>query len=211
MQRGVFSLEKSDGLYSQLNQCLSPADRLPMQAHPGDGVYEEERYSSASHDNAHLIGQQDQNRLILLKNNDNDQELTSKLISTNKLGMNDLLQIEEEESKLIMIDTTNGKLENGLADGQIIEEEEDDGDDYPLRQQLPILRDPTDRPSMWKILKSAVGKDISKFSVPVYMNEPISMIQKVVELMEYENLLVQANAETDSKMRLNLVAAFGAA
>lgn len=64
---------------------------------------------------------------------------------------------------------------------------------------------------MWKILKSAVGKDISKFSVPVYMNEPISMIQKVVELMEYENLLVKANAETDSKTRLNLIAAFGAA
>jgi oxysterol-binding protein 1 len=56
-----------------------------------------------------------------------------------------------------------------------------------------------------------VGKDISKFSVPVYMNEPISMIQKIVELMEYENLLVRANVESDSKLRLGLIGAFGAA
>ena len=37
------------------------------------------------------------------------------------------------------------------------------------------------------------------------------MIQKVAELMEYEDLLVRANNESDSKKRLMLVACFGAA
>ena len=74
-----------------------------------------------------------------------------------------------------------------------------------------MLRDPNDRPSVWKILKSAIGKDLGKFCVPVYINEPISMIQKVAELMEYEDLLVRANNESDSKRRLMLIACFGAA
>lgn len=43
------------------------------------------------------------------------------------------------------------------------------------------------------------------------MNEPVSMIQKVAELMEYEDLLVRANHEPDSKKRIMYVAAFGAA
>jgi hypothetical protein len=50
---------------------------------------------------------------------------------------------------------------------------------------LPYKKDPTDRPSVWKVLKDAVGKDLSKFCVPVYYNEPISMVQKVAEIMEY--------------------------
>lgn len=76
---------------------------------------------------------------------------------------------------------------------------------------MPHLRDANDRPGIWKLLKSAVGKDITKFSVPVYINEPISMVQKVTEIMEYEDLLVRANREFDSKKRLMFVAAYGAA
>ena len=56
-----------------------------------------------------------------------------------------------------------------------------------------------------------MGKDITKFSVPVYINEPISMIQKIAEIMEYEHVPVKANNEPDSKVRLMMVAAFGAA
>lgn len=48
-------------------------------------------------------------------------------------------------------------------------------------------------------------------SMPVYMNEPLSMIQKVAEIMEYENTLVRANREKDSRLRLMTIACFGAA
>jgi len=44
------------------------------------------------------------------------------------------------------------------------------------RDKLPYFKDPNDRPSIWKILKDMVGKDITRFSVPVYFNEPISMV-----------------------------------
>ena len=61
------------------------------------------------------------------------------------------------------------------------------------RTLLPSLRPPDEKFSVWKVIKDAVGKDLSKFCVPVYFNEPISMVQKVSEAMDYEDLLCKAN------------------
>ena len=44
------------------------------------------------------------------------------------------------------------------------------------RTVLPSLRPPDEKFSVWKVIKDAVGKDLSKFCVPVYFNEPISMV-----------------------------------
>lgn len=82
---------------------------------------------------------------------------------------------------------------------------------YPDRTCLPYKKDPNDRPSVWKILKDAVGKDLSKFCVPVYFNEPVSMVQKVAEIMEYQDLLNKADSESDPAKRIMLVNAFGIA
>jgi len=50
------------------------------------------------------------------------------------------------------------------------------------RVQLPAFR-PESNFSLWKILRDSIGKDLSKFAVPVYMNEPISMLQRVGEFV----------------------------
>ena len=65
--------------------------------------------------------------------------------------------------------------------------------DMPWRTTLPYLRPPKLKFSIWSIIKNAIGKDLTKFSVPVYFNEPISMLQKGGEAMEYEDLLIKAN------------------
>ena len=44
------------------------------------------------------------------------------------------------------------------------------------RHTLPALRPPDEKFSVWKVLKEAVGKDLTRFCVPVYFNEPISMV-----------------------------------
>lgn len=79
------------------------------------------------------------------------------------------------------------------------------------RTILPALKPPDQKVSVWKVIKDAVGKDLSRFCVPVYFNEPISMVQKVSEIMEYENLLVKANQEPNQLKRLLYVAAFSIA
>jgi oxysterol-binding protein 1 len=79
---------------------------------------------------------------------------------------------------------------------------------------LPALKPPDQKVSVWKVIKDAVGKDLSRFCVPVYFNEPITMLQKVVEIMDYEQLLVKAASEDmsrDSIKRLIHVAAFAIA
>ena len=63
----------------------------------------------------------------------------------------------------------------------------------PTRTQLPFLKDPNQKVSVWSILKDAIGKDLSKIAMPVSFNEPISMLQKTAEILEYQELLVKAS------------------
>ena len=50
------------------------------------------------------------------------------------------------------------------------------------RIALPILRDSKIKAStVWTILKDMVGKDITKYSMPVIVNEPLSTLQKSSE------------------------------
>ena len=60
----------------------------------------------------------------------------------------------------------------------IIEAQEIDFDDDPLeREELPWLKDPNAKVSIWAIIKDSIGKgDLSKMSVPVYFNDPSSLL-----------------------------------
>ena len=82
--------------------------------------------------------------------------------------------------------------------------------ELPWRTTLPYLRPPKLKFSIWSIIKNAIGKDLTRFSVPVYFNEPISMTQKGGEAMEYEDLLVKANNWDDSLLRIAYISAFNA-
>lgn len=75
------------------------------------------------------------------------------------------------------------------------------------RTTLPALK-PNASINIFKILKDSIGKDLTKFCVPVYFNEPISMLQKVGEVMQNEEVIAQAAEQPDSLLRLVYVAGF---
>ncbi|CAG8487846.1 16646_t:CDS:2 [Cetraspora pellucida] len=81
---------------------------------------------------------------------------------------------------------------------------------YPdyIRDQLPL--DQSSRPdvSLWAILKNSIGKDLSKITLPVYFNDPTSMLQRMAEDMEYSDLLDLAARQKRSTERILYVAAF---
>ena len=54
-----------------------------------------------------------------------------------------------------------------------------------LRDRLAISSD--DRPpmSLWAVLKNSIGKDLTKISFPVFFNEPMSMLQRMVRVFGY--------------------------
>lgn len=78
----------------------------------------------------------------------------------------------------------------------------------PSRRQLPAMRDPKKKVNVWSILKENIGKDLSKMSMPVYAKEPITLLEKMAEFLEYRHLLRKANREPDALLRLANIAAF---
>lgn len=63
-------------------------------------------------------------------------------------------------------------------------------------------------PSLIGFLRKNVGKDLSQISMPVSANEPLSLLQRAAEVMEYSNLLDKAASATDTVERLMYVTAF---
>src|SRR3569833_421272 len=63
---------------------------------------------------------------------------------------------------------------------------------------------------MQGILKSMIGKDMTKMTLPVTFNEPTSLLYRCGEDMEYADLLDLAADRTDSIERLIYVSAFAA-
>ncbi|KAL8387155.1 hypothetical protein RB595_010116 [Gaeumannomyces hyphopodioides] len=79
-----------------------------------------------------------------------------------------------------------------------------------IRTRLKIDADNRPKISLWGILKSMIGKDMSKMTLPVTFNEPTSLLYRCGEDMEYADLLDLAAERTDSIERLVYVAAFAA-
>ncbi len=84
------------------------------------------------------------------------------------------------------------------------------GYDFKPRSELALKVDDRPKIGLWGILKSMIGKDMTKIALPVTFNEPTSLLQRVAEDLEYVNLLDQAASFEDSTLRLLYVAAFAA-
>lgn len=77
-----------------------------------------------------------------------------------------------------------------------------------IRTRLKMDADDRPKISLWGILKSMIGKDMTKMTLPVSFNEPTSLLYRCAEDMEYADLLDLAADRTDSIERLIYVAAF---
>ncbi|XP_039623274.1 oxysterol-binding protein 1-like isoform X1 [Polypterus senegalus] len=62
--------------------------------------------------------------------------------------------------------------------------------------------------NLWSIMKNCIGKELSKIPMPVNFNEPISMLQRLTEDLEYYELLDRAAKCENSLEQLCYVAAF---
>ncbi|OJJ84139.1 oxysterol-binding protein related protein OSH3 [Aspergillus glaucus CBS 516.65] len=66
-------------------------------------------------------------------------------------------------------------------------------------------------PSLIGFLRKNVGKDLSQISMPVSANEPLSLLQRAAEVLEYSTLLDKATSVSDPVERLAYVTAFALA
>uniref|UniRef100_A0A8C1V1C7 Oxysterol-binding protein n=1 Tax=Cyprinus carpio TaxID=7962 RepID=A0A8C1V1C7_CYPCA len=93
--------------------------------------------------------------------------------------------------------------------------EEEDNDEVATvngvrkhRSSLPAPMFSRNDFSIWSILRKCIGMELSKITMPVIFNEPLSFLQRLTEYMEHTNLIHQANASDDSIERMKCVAAF---
>uniref|UniRef100_F7F973 Oxysterol-binding protein n=1 Tax=Monodelphis domestica TaxID=13616 RepID=F7F973_MONDO len=62
--------------------------------------------------------------------------------------------------------------------------------------------------NLWSIMKNCIGKELSKIPMPVNFNEPLSMLQRLTEDLEYHELLDKAVKCENSTEQMCFVAAF---
>ena len=84
------------------------------------------------------------------------------------------------------------------------------GYENPPRKKLALDEDNRPKVGLWGILKSMIGKDMTRMTLPVSFNEPTSLLQRLAEDIEYNDLLNTAAGYDDSTLRLIYVATFAA-
>ncbi|XP_062865147.1 oxysterol-binding protein 1 isoform X2 [Trichomycterus rosablanca] len=79
----------------------------------------------------------------------------------------------------------------------------------PVRKRRTRIQDkPNYSLNLWSIMKNCIGKELSKIPMPVNFNEPISMLQRLSEDLEYSELLDKASKCQSSLEQMCYVAAF---
>lgn len=79
----------------------------------------------------------------------------------------------------------------------------------PLKKRRTRIPDkPNYSLNLWSIMKNCIGKELSKIPMPVNFNEPISMLQRLSEDLEYFELLDKAAKCQSSLEQMCYVAAF---
>ncbi|XP_040208818.1 oxysterol-binding protein-related protein 3 isoform X1 [Rana temporaria] len=76
------------------------------------------------------------------------------------------------------------------------------------RTCLPASCPNTSNISLWNILRNNIGKDLSKVSMPVQLNEPLNTLQRLCEELEYSELLDKASQAQDPFERMVYIATF---
>lgn len=76
------------------------------------------------------------------------------------------------------------------------------------RTTLPAPCPNTSNISLWNIMRNNIGKDLSKVSMPVQLNEPLNTLQRLCEELEYSELLDKAAETIDPFERMVYVATF---
>ena len=82
------------------------------------------------------------------------------------------------------------ELENEEASS--LSDDDDDDAAWTPRARLPAPQPVNQSFSLFSILRHAIGKDLTKISLPATINQPLTIIQRTVEDLEYINLLYDA-------------------
>lgn len=76
------------------------------------------------------------------------------------------------------------------------------------RTKLPAVCPDNSHVGLMAILYNNIGKDLARVSMPAALNEPVNLLQRLCEELEYSELLDTANNTADPYQRMVYIAAF---
>ena len=76
------------------------------------------------------------------------------------------------------------------------------------RTELPFIKEPEPKLSFIKLLSSSSWFTQKDLKIPVFYNEPLSILQKIASTFEYANILTNAATADSSERRILLIATF---
>uniref|UniRef100_A0A4W6DXN6 Oxysterol-binding protein n=1 Tax=Lates calcarifer TaxID=8187 RepID=A0A4W6DXN6_LATCA len=111
--------------------------------------------------------------------------------------------------------------ESGLSDGSTTNSEPEEGHGDISRTPNSVVHKSTGRRTtlpahcpdnshvgLMAILYNNIGKDLARVSMPAALNEPVNLLQRLCEELEYSELLDTANNTQDPYQRMVYIAAF---
>ncbi|KAK0416292.1 hypothetical protein QR680_012401 [Steinernema hermaphroditum] len=76
------------------------------------------------------------------------------------------------------------------------------------KRRTAVLPRPQVGLNLWSIMRNCIGKELSKIPMPVNFNEPLSVLQRITEDLEYSFLLDRAAEKVDTLEQMCYVAAY---
>ncbi|OWR55746.1 oxysterol-binding protein-related protein 3 [Danaus plexippus plexippus] len=114
----------------------------------------------------------------------------------------------DSSSEAGSLSSEDGSASSDNSDANMITVVSEPRPSWSRRSRLPSPRPEPGGPSLWNLLCKNIGKDLSQVSMPVTINEPLNMLQRLCEELEYSELLDAAAACPDAAERAALVASF---
>ncbi|XP_047035182.1 oxysterol-binding protein-related protein 6-like isoform X1 [Helicoverpa zea] len=138
----------------------------------------------------------------------------AEIIAADESGV---IELEgDSSSEAGSLSSEEGSASSDNSDGAIVSAEQvtlrateaPDAAGWSRRTRLPAARPTPGGPSLWNLLYKNIGKDLSQISMPVTINEPLNMLQRLCEELEYSELLDAASECKSPIERMALIAAF---
>jgi hypothetical protein len=141
---------------------------------------------------------------------DEDQQTIKVTMHVNKEEgeNNDASQNDQQQVKLASVTTTTATCAKKQLTSSDLSLVAKPRAGPPRRRRTQITTRPNYSLNLWSIMKNCIGKDLSKIPIPVNFSEPLSMLQRVTEDLEYSECLDKAAACDDQWEQMAYVAAF---
>lgn len=157
-----------------------------------------------------------------------EQKVSANDFSPKTFGRRSMLSSDSLDSQNNEFYDAPDQLDQSSEGTELEEEEEDEASDSELKTNLSLQPNLEERfsrfqmrrrsrlpspsvesdVSIWGLLRKNIGKDLSKISMPVGMNEPLNALQRLCEELEYSELLERAADIDDPFERMVWVAVF---